>query len=169
MAKQLKVMIVEDETAWQETLRNVLEGEGYLVETVDTHGQALERLEKTMFDLVVIDLLSSGDEESRNGVALLNGVRLFNRVTDQDIPLIVVTGFSTTEQARKAFQEFNAVDFISKADFDPQAFRQVVKEAINKRATQRKGEQKKLDEETKKRLQELRRKLFRGEIISFGD
>ena len=68
----MKVLVVEDEARIAQFLRKGLSEKGYTVETVGNADEALERLESSAFDLVILDLLLPG---SRDGLELCRELR----------------------------------------------------------------------------------------------
>jgi DNA-binding NtrC family response regulator len=66
------------------------------------------------------------DETNEDGIRLLAEIRKrlsFTRV-------IMITGYGTMETQRKAFKQYQAFDFFSKAQFDSEEFRDAFQEAI---------------------------------------
>ncbi|QJD81135.1 response regulator transcription factor [Spirosoma rhododendri] len=53
----MKLLLVEDEPALQQSVRQYLTGEGYTVTTADTYRQATERANDYDYDCVVVDLM----------------------------------------------------------------------------------------------------------------
>jgi CheY-like chemotaxis protein len=52
-----KILLVDDEFALMDTLRDFLEDEGYLVETADNGKDALEAMAQSRPDLVITDIM----------------------------------------------------------------------------------------------------------------
>jgi len=69
----MRVLVVEDEEKIAQFLKKGLTEKGYAVEAVGDSDAALERLERTPFDLVVLDLLLPG---SRDGLELCREIRV---------------------------------------------------------------------------------------------
>lgn len=69
----MKVLVVEDEQKIAQFLKKGLTEKGYTVEAVGDADAALERLEASPFDLIILDLLLPG---SRDGLELCREVRL---------------------------------------------------------------------------------------------
>jgi len=158
---RMKVLVVEDEHRWQETLRKILEDDGYSVHIASSYAEAWRGLQQGLYHLAVINLrLSKVDQEDLDGMVLLG------EVFDKGTPSIVVSAYGTVEEVRRAFKEYGVVDFFDKGRFDAEKFRQAVNEAP-KLAAERRKEQKKVSKERKKELQELRERFFRGEILTF--
>jgi DNA-binding NtrC family response regulator len=123
-----KVLIVDDYGDWRELLRGLLEREGHLVHAVATKGEALAYVDENKdLDLAVLDIrLVDMDETNEDGIHLLAEIRKrlsFTRV-------IMITGYGTMETQRKAFKQYQAFDFFSKAQFDSAEFRDAFQEAI---------------------------------------
>jgi two-component system nitrogen regulation response regulator NtrX len=132
-----KVLIVDDYADWREMLSGLLEREGHLVVTVGTKASALAYIdENTDLDLVILDIrLIETEENNEDGMSLLAEIRKrlsFTRV-------IMVTGYGTMETQRKAFKDFQAFDFFSKAQFDSDEFRQAFQNAIEQAVRDRKA------------------------------
>ncbi|HSS43801.1 MAG TPA: response regulator transcription factor [Thermoanaerobaculia bacterium] len=68
----MRVLVVEDEEKIAQFLKKGLTEKGYAVEAVGDSDSALERLEGTPFDLLVLDLLLPG---SRDGLELCREIR----------------------------------------------------------------------------------------------
>lgn len=98
-----RVMVIDDDRASCELLREIFAGQGWTVDTALTPNEALEKAGKTKFDLVVSDL---NLEAEKSGLDLLKDLR------DQ-CPVILVTAFGSLEAAVTAARE-GAWDFISK-------------------------------------------------------
>lgn len=68
----MRVLVVEDEERIAQFLKKGLTEKGYAVEAVGNSDSALEHLEKTPFDLLILDLLLPG---SRDGLELCREIR----------------------------------------------------------------------------------------------
>ena len=123
-----KVLIVDDYRDWRGLLSGLLEREGHLVHAVATKEDALAYVDENKdLDLAVLDIrLVDIDESNEDGIHLLAEIRKrlsFTRV-------IMITGYGTMETQRKAFKQYQAFDFFSKAHFDSDEFREAFQEAI---------------------------------------
>lgn len=100
-----KILIVDDERAIRNTLREILEYEDYEVEDVDNGIDGLSLIQKQNFDLVLCDIKMNkmdGMEVLSEGLAL-----------KPDLPFIMISGHGTIETAVEASKK-GAYDFISK-------------------------------------------------------
>ncbi|MGD1968798.1 MAG: response regulator [Desulfobacterales bacterium] len=123
-----KVLIVDDYADWRGLLSGLLEREGHLVHVVATKKEALVYIaENKDLDLAVLDIrLVDVDENNEDGIQLLAEIRRhlpFTRV-------IMITGYGTMETQRKAFKQYQAFDFFSKAQFDSGEFKDAFQEGI---------------------------------------
>jgi two-component system, NtrC family, response regulator AtoC len=100
-----RVLVVEDEAALRDLLRQELEDDGSEVLTAASAEAAVEILAEKPVDLVVSDLRLPGAD----GLALLDRTRTM----EQPPAFIVITAFGTVDQAVRALQE-GADDFLTK-------------------------------------------------------
>jgi DNA-binding NtrC family response regulator len=113
MKKNISVMVLDDEPIVGERLRPVLEKEGYEVEVFTDSQEALNRLEKKYFQVLVTDLKMSGP----SGLDVLK----FLKDRAMETKAIVITGYATIERAREA--EILDAEFVTK----PFKLEQIVK------------------------------------------
>ncbi len=105
-----RLLIADDQPHILETLAFLLKPEGYQLETARTPAIALECLESSTFDGLLIDLNYTRDTTSgREGLDLLAAVR----VRDAQVPVIVMTAWANVELAVEAMRR-GANDFIQK-------------------------------------------------------
>jgi DNA-binding NtrC family response regulator len=131
-----KVLIVDDYSDWRDMLSGLLEREGHQTTAVGTLAAAVNYINDNKdLDLVVLDIrLVETEENNEDGMRLLAEIRKrlpFTRV-------VMVTGYGTMETQRKAFKEFQAFDFLSKAQFDSEEFRRSFQDAIEQTIRDRK-------------------------------
>jgi two-component system nitrogen regulation response regulator NtrX len=100
-----KILIIDDERAIRNTLREILEYEDYIVEDVDNGIDGLDLITKKDYDLVLCDIKMNrmdGMEVLTEGLAI-----------KPDLPFIMISGHGTVETAVEASKK-GAFDFISK-------------------------------------------------------
>ncbi|WP_295674508.1 sigma-54 dependent transcriptional regulator [uncultured Mucilaginibacter sp.] len=100
-----KILIIDDERAIRNTLREILEYEDYTVEDIDNGVDGLELIQKNDYDLVLCDIKMNrvdGMEVLTEGLAM-----------KPDLPFIMISGHGTVETAIEASKK-GAFDFISK-------------------------------------------------------
>ncbi len=93
-----RILIVEDEIITAMDLAAELEEMGYLVvDTVGTGQEAIEKVEVFRPDLVLMDIVLSGE---------LDGIEVAEQIHDLDIPVVYLSAYTdekTVERAKKTF------------------------------------------------------------------
>lgn len=125
------ILIVDDEQSMREFLTIMLQREGYQVHCACDGLQAVEMLRDDVFDLVLSDVRMP----KLGGIELLRQVQLLGT----DTLVIMMTAFSTTEQAVEAMKE-GAYDYINKP-FKNDEIRLVIRNALNHRQLRRENYQ----------------------------
>lgn len=105
MGRNKKILIVDDEPIVGERLEAFLKKEGHIIETFVNPLEALERLERENFDIVVTDI--------RMGE--ISGIQVMERAfkKSRNTKVIIITGYATMELAHEAMAK-GAFDFIAK-------------------------------------------------------
>jgi putative two-component system response regulator len=103
----LNILVADDEAAYREMLKDMLEDEGYSVSCVENGNQALERMRQCQFDLALLDVMMPG----RTGFSVC-------RVLKSDpktylTPVVLVTGLNNIDDRIQGI-ESGADDFLSK-------------------------------------------------------
>jgi DNA-binding response OmpR family regulator len=108
--KDIKVLLVDDEEAFVNTLAQRLKMRELLVDTVYDGEQALSFIKKTEPDVIVLDLKMPG----LHGIEVLREVKKFK----QQIQVIILTGHGTEKDEAEA-KKLGGFDFLRKpADID---------------------------------------------------
>ncbi|WP_457680734.1 response regulator [Thermovibrio sp.] len=103
----MRVLVVDDERTVRETLKEILEDEGYEVFTEELGSKVLERVDEIKPDLIILDLFLPGTP----GMEVLEALN--ERGITKKTPVLIVSGHGTVETAVKALK-LNAFDFIEK-------------------------------------------------------
>jgi DNA-binding NtrC family response regulator len=120
MERHASILVVEDDRAQREALQEILQQEGYDLETVPDGETGLKRLQEQGFDLVLTDM-------SLPGVGGLDILKFL--VHHQPHCLcIIVTGYATVKNSVDAMR-LGAYDYLPKP-VDPQELRLVVQRAL---------------------------------------
>jgi DNA-binding response OmpR family regulator len=104
MSRPTRILVVEDEPAVREVLRQGLEEAGYSVLEAENQAEMFRALEDSSIDLITLDL-GLGDAD---GLALARQVR-----TVRNIPIVMITGRSEPIDRVKGL-EHGADDYVSK-------------------------------------------------------
>ncbi len=120
--EKFKVLIVDDDSTLRELLSETIHGMGYMVDTAENGEDALKKLKRDKYDLVVSDLKMPG----MDGLKLLDHIKSL----DSNILVIIITAYATLESAVKAIEK-GAYDYIAKP-FRLDEFVVVVRNACEK-------------------------------------
>lgn len=117
-----RIIVVDDDEAIRRTLSTILEDQGYVVDTVESGQEAIERCEKRVYNLALID------------VRLLDmeGTELLTRIKER-VPRtrkIIITGYPTVQNAIEAVNK-NADAYLLKP-FDMAKVLFVIKDQLRK-------------------------------------
>src|SRR3954464_5666174 len=101
----LNILIVDDEAAIRQSLRGVLEDEGYKVATAESGEACLEALAHRPYDVVLLDIWLPG----------IDGLEALEKIREmEDAPeVIMISGHGTIETAVRA-TKLGAYDFLEK-------------------------------------------------------
>ena len=91
-----RVLLVDDEVEFVETLAKRMEMRGLYVEIANTGREALEKVAGNVFDAVVLDLIMPG----MKGSELLTEIRMRR----PDVPTVLITAFGSIESAVDAMR-----------------------------------------------------------------
>ena len=100
-----RILVVDDEENLLHFLSKLLKGEGYRVKTAETGAKALERVQRSDFDLAILDIKLP----DMDGVAVL---RAFREVVPE-ANVVMITAYGSIESAVEAMKA-GAYDYIVK-------------------------------------------------------
>jgi sigma-B regulation protein RsbU (phosphoserine phosphatase) len=107
---QSRILIADDQLDVLRALCLLLKGHGYTTETVTSPADLLEALQRSEFDLLLMDLNYARDTTSgREGLDLLTRLKAMESVP----PIVVMTGWATVGVAVEAMQR-GVTDFVEK-------------------------------------------------------
>ncbi len=116
------ILVIDDEQIVHESVRRILEEEGYRVDGALRVDQALDMLAKESYDLVLTDLMMP----DRSGMEAVEAV-----ARDQpDCGVVMFTGFATVDSAVESMK-LGALDYLPKP-FTPEELIEVTEKAIKK-------------------------------------
>lgn len=105
MSTQISVLVVDDDRTACRLLQEVMAKEGYQVEASESGREALEKAERSTFDIALSDIRMP----DLDGLELL---KILKRISPETI-VIMMTAFGSIETAIEAIQQ-GAYDYISK-------------------------------------------------------
>ncbi|MGD8366806.1 MAG: response regulator [Desulfobacterales bacterium] len=116
-----KILVIDDEARIRDGCRTVLKEVGYDVTVAEDGAKGLTCIEKTDFDIVLLDLMMP----KMSGFEVLAKIRRHH----PDTVVIVITGYATVEHSIEAMKS-GAFDFIPKP-FTPDHLRVTVSKALD--------------------------------------
>ena len=118
----MKILVVDDEDIVLESCQAVFELEGFEALLVPSADKALGTMKNNDFDLLLIDVKMPKKD----------GMYLMRKIKEQwpDIPIIVMSGYYTTETIQEAIR-MGAATFIAKP-FEPDELIKIVRQVIEK-------------------------------------
>jgi two-component system, NtrC family, response regulator PilR len=119
-----KVLVVDDEESIREFFEIMLKREGYEVSAAANGAEALERVKRERFDLVISDL----QMPEMSGMELLVAAR----EADPELLMIMITAFGSTETAVEAMK-LGAYDYVQKP-FKIDEVKIIIRQAMEKRS-----------------------------------
>ena len=114
------ILVIDDEVAVNNNIRRILNKKGYHVDQAVSKAEALERIDKQSYKLVLLDLKIPGV----TGLELLQAIREKRPET----MVIIVTGYASIETAVETAR-IGAVDYLAKP-FTPAEIRDVTEKAF---------------------------------------
>jgi two-component system KDP operon response regulator KdpE len=110
-----RILLADNSTEYRRSMRGLLQLEGYLVEEAASPLEALDKLHKFQFDLILVEARLRDEDDPKD----LSGLEIAKEASEHDIPTIIVTAFPTVELARNALRSSTlepplARDFITK-------------------------------------------------------
>ncbi len=101
----MNILIVDDEVDFLELMSTRLLKRGFTVSIASNGKTALEKVKKSCFDAVLLDVKLPGED----GFCILSEMKAFC----PDLPIMLLTGYANVESAMKCV-ELGAADYILK-------------------------------------------------------
>ena len=118
-----KILIIEDESAIQKTISDVLAQEGYETASATDGEAGLQMATTEKPDLILLDLVLP----KMHGFEVLKALK--ENPETQDIPIIVLTNLESTSDIEKAL-ELGATTYLVKASYTLEEIVQKIKKAL---------------------------------------
>ncbi|WP_163327634.1 response regulator [Desulfurobacterium thermolithotrophum] len=103
----MKVLIVDDERTIRETVKEILEDEGFEIFTEEAGSKVISAIEELKPDILILDLFLPGI----SGMEILK--ELHERGITQSLAVVIISGHGTVETSVKAMK-LGAFDFLEK-------------------------------------------------------
>jgi DNA-binding NtrC family response regulator len=123
MAKNIKILVVDDEFSVRDSLYKWFSEDGYQVDTAENAVVALKKLQDGKWDLILLDIKMPG----------MDGMELQKRIKeiDKNIIIIMITAFASVDTAVQALKE-GAYDYVTKP-IDPDYLDHIVNNALREK------------------------------------
>jgi len=119
MARNISILIVDDEESVRDSLYNWFIEDGYKVECAENAKKALSILEAATYDIILVDIKMPG----MDGLELLKRIKALRH----DSVVIIMTAFATVDTAVQALKD-GAYDYVTKP-FDPDDLSHLIRNA----------------------------------------
>jgi heterodisulfide reductase subunit A len=128
--RKFHILIVDDELVVRDSLKEWLEDEGFKVDMAESGAQALDKIAKEPFHLMLLDIKMPG----------MDGVEVLKRSREMrpELAVVMMTAYATVETAVEAMK-IGAMDYLMKP-FDPNTLVPLVVQLFQK--IERAGERK---------------------------
>jgi DNA-binding NtrC family response regulator len=123
MSDAVQILIIDDDEAMRDSMRQVLKKEGYQIREAKDGQEGLALFQKEHFHIVFLDLKLPG----------LSGIHVLRQMkyASPETPVVMITGFGTIESAVEAIKT-GAFDYIAKP-FTPEELRLIARKALDSR------------------------------------
>jgi len=145
LVKNARILIIDDDENIRKALAAILEEEGYMVDTAETAKQAIEKTDKNIYNIALIDMRLPDME----------GIELLTKMKDTTPKMrkVIVTGYPTLHNAIEAVNR-GADAYILKP-FDVEKVLATIKEQLKKQEEEKRFSQEKVAEFIEARVREL--------------
>lgn len=128
MEKRVRALVVEDDPAWQQILREILEDSELTVHLASSYQEATAKLREEAYRLAILDLSLGGpDHHNQDGLRVAEMIGRYA----PDCTVMFLTGFATVELAVKVMRELGALTCLRKETFRRSEFRRLISEALS--------------------------------------
>lgn len=107
-----KILVVDDDKWFREYLEKIISAEGHEVESASNAYEAIDKIDKILPDVIVLDILLPGS----NGVALLNELSSYSDT--RVVPVIICSAVSESIP-KKNLERYGIKKVLDKATMDP--------------------------------------------------
>ena len=120
-----KILVIDDEELVSKSLIKLLKNNGYSAAIARSGQEAIERVKKDNFDLLVCDVRMP----EMDGVETIKQIRDYlEKARKRPVPEVMITGYVDQDKYEKAL-DLEVVDYLSKP-FDNNEFLRVVRKII---------------------------------------
>jgi len=143
---QQRILIIEDDPTVHKPLKEILEGVGYIVDTAETGKEAIEKTNKNLYNLALVDIRLPDME----GTKLLTMMKQ----TTPKMMKIILTGYPSMENTIEAVNR-GADGYIIKPVLDMKELVNTIKEKLKQQQEEQRYSEEKVKEFIETRAREL--------------
>ncbi|MFW6117057.1 MAG: response regulator [Thermoproteota archaeon] len=147
MDESARILVVDDDQGIRRSLKNLLEHEGYVVDTAETGEEAIQKTETNYYNLALLDIRLP----DMAGTILLNALE----DTTPKMIKIVITGYPSLENAVEAVNQ--GADGYIKKPFDPPNLLHKIREQLQRQQEARKYSEDRVADYIESRVRELKK------------
>ncbi len=127
------ILFIEDENDLIDVYHLIFEDHGYRFLSTKDINEAMMLCETDNVDLVLLDILLPGKNKAIEKLGFVFLEKLKKSPKAKDIPVIILTNLSATEDKRKGMK-LGADDYLAKSENSPQEILAKVKIHVNKKS-----------------------------------
>lgn len=118
-----RILIIQDDDELKESLKKFLKGKGFKVDSVRTGVEALKKLKKEFYSLIIVDVKLSD----------MDGIKLIGFIEDTKpvIRKLIITGYPSIETAQEAIR-YGVHEYIVKP-FSPEQLLELIEKQLDER------------------------------------
>jgi DNA-binding NtrC family response regulator len=120
LEREISILVIDDEQIVLDSVQKQLRDGNFSVHTVSSAPRALEMIKRTVFDIILVDLMMPHTD----GLELMRYVK----TNSPETPVIMMTGYATVSTALQATQ-MGAFGYVAKP-FTRAELREVVHQAV---------------------------------------
>ncbi len=160
MVSQSRALLVDDDSSWQQILREILEDMDLVVDSASSYAGATKLLSEP-HRLAIVDLcLVESDHHNQDGIRIADAIKS----RDPDCVILMLTGHATVELAVSVLTEHGVSNCLRKEIFQRGEFKRLIQRSLE--AAPVKTVVKEL--ETSRKLAELGEEVRRGQSLKTG-
>lgn len=126
MTGQSRALLVDDDSSWQQILREILEDMGLEVDAASSYTEAIKLLNET-HRIAIVDLcLVESDHHNQDGIRIADGIR----ERDPDCIILMLTGHATVELAVSVLTEHGVSNCLRKEVFQRGEFKRLIQRSM---------------------------------------
>jgi DNA-binding response OmpR family regulator len=126
-----KVLVIEDNQAWQDLLKKYLERDGFYVEIVDNLESALTKVKHELFHFITIDMRLDDSNQAPGRYEGWTILKVVKELRIQNLtPCMIVTAHGEDYHELKKSKNVESLFIMEKANFDRKQFLAIINRMV---------------------------------------